>query len=132
MSTDVLELGEDSDRWMVLGTIDVQGARLAVIEFLRATLLPGYEDEFACGVEEALSAEAQVIAECRIFADRSTDRAFYETTIGPGVRGMLGPGGQDAYDQIGRNAVVLGTCLPDHRKYLLRATDRTIGLEGER
>lgn len=126
---EVLELGEDGDQWMVVGTIEVIEARLAVIDFLRATLLPGYDEIFACGVESALSAEAQVIAECRIFGDPTADRAFYESPIGPGVRGMLGPGAVGAYDQIGRNAVVLGARLPDHREYLLRVPNRPDGSE---
>lgn len=121
MTTHVLELGEDSDRWMVLGTIDIPTARVAVIDFLRSTLLPGYEDVFACGVEEALQAAPQVIDECRIYGDPEADRSFYESPIGS----TRVPAG---YDILGRNAVVLGARLPDHRTYLsARKTDVEIG-----
>ena len=109
--TTVLELGEDGDRWIVLGTIDVPAARVAVIDFLRSTLLPGDEDMFACGVEEALQAAPQVIDECRIYGDPEAERSFYQSPIG----GTPIPAG---YDILGRNAVVLGTRLPDHRTYL--------------
>lgn len=111
MTTHVLELGEDSDRWMVLGTVDIAAARVAVIDYLRSTLLPGYEDMFACGVEEALQATSQVIGECRIYGDPATERSFYQSPIG----GTPIPAG---FDLLARNAVVLGTRLPDHHTYL--------------
>lgn len=115
MSTHVLEVGEDGDRWMVLGTTSIDAARVAVIDYLRTTLLPGDADIFACGVEEALQAGPQVIDECLIYGDPVTGQAFVQSPIG----GTPIPPG---FDVLGRNAVVLGTRLPGHRSYLASRT----------
>ena len=121
MTLHVLELGEDGDSWVVLGTADIASARVAVIDYLRSTLLPGEEEAFACGVEEALQATSQVIDECRVYADPASERVFYQSPIG----GTPIPA---CFDLLARNAVVLGTRLPDHRTHL---SARLAGAESE-
>jgi hypothetical protein len=107
----VLELGEDSDRWIVLGTTEVDTARVAVIAYLHAALIPCDAEAFSETVEVALSAEAMVIDECRILVDPRTEIALYQSPIG----GCRIP---DEFELLGRNAVVFGMRLPDHRSYL--------------
>ena len=62
----VIEIGEDSDRWLVVSQLNIHeerlsidAARLAVIRTLREQLLPSEEDAFAACVEELLDASAK-------------------------------------------------------------------------
>lgn len=88
----VYEIGEDSDKWLVLGrhdvhreTISINAARLAVIGLLREQLLPGDSTAFSETVEFVLDLPGHRI-EYPIIFDEETERVYYRSPIGKGNR----------------------------------------------
>jgi len=106
----VYDVGEDSDRWLVVGqhdqiheTLGVDEARLAVINTLREQLLPGEAESFTEAVVTALDAPAYVVIDA-VFADAETEQVCFRSPIG-----STRPRGQ----KIGTCAVTFGFRMVD-------------------
>lgn len=119
---DVIEIGEDSDRWLVVSQVDVHretisiaASRLAVIRTLREQLLPDDEYAFASCVEEVLDASCTRY-QYPILADEQM--VFYESPIGAGA-----PGG---FDRLGTCGVAIGFSLPDHHAALAESSGEAV------
>lgn len=113
MRVEVLELGEDGGQWLVLNTMDVFEAQVQVVGWLHRHLIPGNEETFVEEVQTLLGAPAQVLDQQAIHADPAREGVFYRSPVG-------GTPIPDDCPLIGRNAVVLGSRLEDHRTYLKR------------
>lgn len=107
----VIEIGEDSDRWLVVSQLNIHeervsidAARLAVIRTLREQLLPSEEDAFAACVEELLDTSAHR-CEYLIVADDS-GRPCYQSTVGRRA--------PSHWQRLGTCGVAFGFRLPSH------------------
>lgn len=116
----VYEIGEDSDRWVVVGdhavhreTISVAEARLAVIEQLRVQLLPSDAEGFAEAVATALTVSARTY-EYPIYGDDDIERIFVQSPVGKGTR---------RGERLGSCAVAFGFYLLNHHQIEVLAAD---------
>lgn len=104
----VFEIGEDGGRWLVVGQNDllreplnIDAARLAVIEFLRGQLMPGDEVLFAETVACVLD-ELVCGYEYPIYVDPASERVYVESPLGE----------KRAGERLGSCGVAVGFTLP--------------------